>query len=491
MTKRQKNKIKIYKKVGYSFLAFYAMAAIALLTFCADLNMIPWLYMLVAGVVLTIFGVLFIIMQEKFALSILSDVLCTLLAVGCILGCYYINKTNTTIQDVATADTQRYVVSGYVMEDDPAQTIEDAADYRFGLSSTADVENTEKTVQELEKTLGKKLDTEEDKNLFSMVDKLQKGEIDAIILNNAYLGMIADVDKYEWVETGLRELTSVSHEVEAEAETAPDNVPESFVMYLSGIDTYGSVSTRSRSDVNILAVVNTKTKNILLLSTPRDYYVDYSVTGGARDKLTHAGIYGVDASIDALKRLYGIDIEYYLRINFTGFVDIIDALDGVEVYSDYDFTVENIRDYHQGYNQLTGIEALAFARERYSFQEGDYQRAKNQMEVIRAVVDKCTSSSMLANYSSVMDAIAGSFETNMPEDQIASLVKMQLTDMAKWNITSYTVSGTGMYAETYSMPGQELYVIEPDQATVAEAKTLIREVLGTDDKSSYSDESAQ
>ena len=142
------------------------------------------------------------------------------------------------------------------------------------------------------------------------------------------------------------------------------------------------------------------------------------------------------------------------------------------------FTVEPIKDYHQGYNQLTGIEALAFARERYSFEDGDYQRAKNQMEVIRAVIQKCASSSLLANYSSVMDAVAGSFETNMPKDQIAALVKMQLSDMAQWNITSYTVSGNSMYAQTYSMPGQDLYVIEPDAATIEEAKRLIGEIYG-------------
>ena len=230
-------------------------------------------------------------------------------------------------------------------------------------------------------------------------------------------------------------------------------------------------------------VVNTKTKEILLLSTPRDFYVDYSVTGGAKDKLTHAGIYGIDASIDALERLYDIDVNYYLRVNFTGFTDIIDALGGVDVYSEYDFTVQNVREYQEGWNHLTGTEALAFARERYSFADGDYQRGENQMEVIRAVIEKCASSSMLTNYTSVMRAVSGSFETNMPETQIAELVRMQLSDMSGWNVTSYMVSGQSEYAETYSMPGQELYVIIPDQTTVEEAKTKIREVYGTGENS--------
>ena len=480
MMKNQRTKRIRYKLIGYFFIAFYALCAIAFLTFCADLHMFPVTYMVIAAAVFAIFGVIFAIMQEKFILSIVADILCVLLAAGCIFGCYYIHKTNVTLHDVATADKQTDIVSVYVMKEDPAQSIEDAADYSFGISTTIDRKNTDKTVKELEETLGNTLDTQEYDNVFDMADDLKEGKLGAIILNSAYLGIIADVEGYEWAGTDLREITNVAHEAEEEETAAvPDNVPDTFIMYLSGIDTYGGVSARSRSDVNILAVVNTETKNILLLSTPRDYYVEYSVTGGAKDKLTHAGIYGVDASIDALERLYGVDINYYLRINFTGFMDIIDALGGIEVYSDYDFTVEPIKEYHQGYNQLSGIEALAFARERYSFEDGDYQRAKNQMEVIRAVIQKCASSSLLANYSSVMDAVAGSFETNMPQDQIAALVRMQLSDMAQWNITSYTVSGTSMYAQTYSMPGQELYVIEPDQATIEEAKRLVSETMGS------------
>ena len=264
--------------------------------------------------------------------------------------------------------------------------------------------------------------------------------------------------------------------VEDTPTTVPKNIPDSFVMYLSGIDTYGNVGKRSRSDVNILAIVNTETKKVLLLSTPRDAYVEYLATQGAKDKLTHAGIYGVEASMDALERLYDVGIDYYVKINFTGFIEVVDALGGIEVHSDYDFSVVTLKDYKKGYNKLNGIEALAFARERYSFPEGDYQRAKNQMEVIKAVVKKCASSSMLANYGSVMDALAGSFETNMPNAQIAALVRMQLSDHAQWEIISYTTEGTNMQAQTYSMPGQELDVIQLSEESIAMAQQLIENV---------------
>ena len=494
MEGKKRKGLPIRKVVGYSFIAVYAVAAFVLVIFCIGLNMLPVRYLLILGVILAILAVLFAIMQEKFATGIAADVLSVILAVGCIAGCYYVDKMDTTIREVSTTETETDVVSVYVMQDDPAQVLTDAANYQFGITSNIDRENTDKTIEELQGTLGRTLNITEYDSMFTMLDELRSGTVGAIIMNGAYVGIAADVEGYEWVSTGLREITSVAHDVvteQTEEESIPEDVPETFIMYLSGIDTYGGISARSRSDVNILAVVNTRTKNILLLSTPRDYYVEFSVTGGAKDKLTHAGIYGVDVSMDALERLYGIDINYYLRVNFTGFIEIIDALGGVEVYSDYDFTVQNVKEYHQGMNQLDGLEALAFARERYSFAEGDFQRAKNQMEVIRAVINKAASSSLLANYNSVMNAVAGSFETNMPQEQIAALVRMQLSDMASWNITSYTSDGTSMYAETFSMPGQQLYVIEPDSNSVAEAKRLISEVYGTDDQSNVSDESGQ
>lgn len=492
MTNRHRKKQPLRILIGYSFVGLYAAAAVSFLMFCADLNMLPILYIALGIIVLAALGMLFLFMHRKLVLSIASDVLCAVFSVILFAGCYFVYQTGSTVTDVASADGETDVVSVYVMVDDPAQTLQDAAGYTFGISETIDRANTDSTVESLEEETGSKFDITEYNDLFSMMDDLKSGKIGAVVINGAYLGIITDVEDYEWTATELRELTSVAHEVaKEESNTPPEDMPETFVMYLSGIDTYGGVTARSRSDVNILAVVNTRTKNILLLSTPRDFYVDFSVTGGAKDKLTHAGIYGIDASMDALERLYDIDIDYYLRVNFTGFMDIIDALGGVDVYSEYDFSVQNIREYQKGWNHLTGIEALAFARERYSFADGDYQRGENQMEVIRAVIDKCASSSMLTNYTSVMRAVAGSFETNMPEEQIAYLVRMQLSDMSDWNITSYMVSGQSRYAETYSMPGQELYVIVPDEKTVNEAKTFVRKVYGTDAESGGADEGTQ
>lgn len=261
---------------------------------------------------------------------------------------------------------------------------------------------------------------------------------------------------------------------EEKIENAPENMmqPEkdSFLVYLSGVDTYDGMEEEPRSDVNILAAVNTETKKILLISTPRDSYLEFSVTEGTKDKLTNAGVYGTDVSINALEQLYKVKVDYYLQMNFSGFVRIVDALGGIDVYSDYTFTTNENETFQQGYNWLTGERALAFARERYSFAEGDFQRAKNQMEIVRAVIQRAASPAMLLNYNAVMEAIEGSVTVSIPEDRVRELVKMQLSDHAQWEVEFYTVQGEGRYAETFSIPGEEVYVVDLDPTSIETAR---------------------
>lgn len=478
--RRRKVKKKSWKIIGYTTLGLYFLAIICLVGFVANLGMLPMKYLaLLAGLMAALGGIM-AVMHRKQVASVIASVLSVLLIFGCGAGSYYILTAQSAINKVTTAGVQTQAVSVYVKSADSAKKIEDAASYKFGMLNKVDRQNTDKTLKDIGKKLGKELAVTDYENMFGMMDALKNGEIQAIVLNDAYIGVIAEAEGYGWAATDLRKLTTVEHEMQAKpGGNTPNKSSSSFVVYLSGIDREGSVSARSRSDVNVLAIVNTETKNILLLSTPRDSYVDYSVTGGAKDKLTHAGIYGIEASMDALQRLYDINVDYYLRMNFTGFVDIIDALGGVEVNSDYDFTANGGgASFHKGINKLDGKQALAFVRERYSFSDGDAQRARDQMEVIRAIIKKAASSSLLSNYSSVLDAIAGSFETNMPADQISKLVKMQLSDTADWNITSFAPTGTSSSSETFSMPGRNLYVLNLSPESVNEAKAKIKEITG-------------
>ena len=237
------------------------------------------------------------------------------------------------------------------------------------------------------------------------------------------------------------------------------------------------MTAKSRSDVNIIATINTDTREILLVSTPRDYYVPLSISNGVPDKLTHAGIYGIDVCMNTLGMLYDIDINYYFRINFGGFVKVIDALGGITVYSDYDFDSQNTTGYHfnQGTNYVNGEQALVFARERYAFTEGDRQRGKNQMAVIKGVVDKALSPEILTSYSSILSSLDGCFGTNISYEEIAQLLQQQLTGGGDWTIVSYSVDGTGATEKPYSM-SQKAYVMVPDYSTVDKAKDLMAKV---------------
>ena len=398
-----------------------------------------------------------------------------LAAVGAVA--YYGNILHGAVEQATAQEPDRAVVGVYVEADDPAQSLEDTAGYAYG--AAAGEPYGEQAQAALRQRLGE-VEITSCPTAFALADRLKAGEVRAILLGDAYAQALSEAPGYQWTAQRLRQVGSLELELEDTPEplAVPEDLPRRFLVYLSGTDTFGSAATRARSDVNILAAVDTQAKKLLLVATPRDFYVTFPETGGAGDKLAHAGIYGVEASAAALEGLYGVTVDYWVKMNFTGFVELIDALGGVEVYSDQEFTVEPIKTYRQGYNQLTGLEALAFARERYSFPDGDYQRAKNQMEVIRAVVEKCSSFALVQNFRPVLEAAGEHLETNMPKEHLYGLAAQQLGDPGPWTVETYTAQGESAYRETWSMPGQELYVILPGEASVQEAKEKLAAVLG-------------
>lgn len=313
-------------------------------------------------------------------------------------------------------------------------------------------------------------------DIYSLADALYAKTANAIIIDKAFMEVIAETEGYETFLEDVKEIYSteiISYMNIVEKESNLD----SFVLYVSGIDRFGHISATSRSDVNLLLAVNTKTKQIQIINTPRDYYVTFPNSKGMKDKLTHAGLYGVDCSMKTLENLYGVEIDYYVKMNFSGFEAIIDALGGIDVYSEYDFTVEPVKHYKVGMNHLTGLQALAFARERKTFAAGDIQRGKHQMEVVKATINKIISPEILYRYTKVFESVSDTVQTNMSSEDVYQLVKMQLSDMASWEINSYSVTGSGSRAVTFSTPNKQLYVMLPNQSMVTEAKQLINYVL--------------
>lgn len=307
-------------------------------------------------------------------------------------------------------------------------------------------------------------------NLAASTVALEDGGVDTAVLNSAYMDIVRGNNSafYASIEVLATFTVRVKNTTSAQVD-----VTQPFVLYISGIDTYGEIGTVSRSDVNMLMVVNPQTHNVLLVNTPRDYYVQLHGTTGIKDKLTHAGLYGVDMSRQTLEDLYDVSIDAYVRVNFSSLVAIVDAVGGVDVYSDYAF-----KQFSEGQNHLDGKQALAFSRERYSFSEGDRQRGKNQQRVIEAIISKLNNPKNVLNYQAILGAVQGAVQTNIGQDNLARLANQQLDTLRPWKVYSISVDGTGATAATYSMGAQQLYVMIPDQQTIDTAKQKIADTLG-------------
>ena len=464
------------------------MLSVVFMGLLAMTKMVPTIYMLIIGIVLAVIAAIIwlLVWHTRYTGRFIGGTVLAVIMIAILaFGGFYINKTRSAISNISGETTEVTQMAVYVKSDDAADSVEATAGYTYGILSSLDRENTDGAVAHLNSEFGTEVQTKEYAGLTELADGILNGEVNAMLLNSGYLSVYEDMDGYTDFSTKIKEVGTV--DVESTIQSAEESTPiepittanggKVYTIYLSGIDTRGEMTAKSRSDVNIIATVNTDTQEILLVSTPRDYFVPLSISGGAPDKLTHAGIYGIDVCMDTLGMLYDIDINYYFRINFGGFVKVIDALGGITVNSDYDFDSKNILGYHfnKGENYVNGEQALIFARERYAFQEGDRQRGKNQMEVIRGVVKKALSPEILTSYSSILSSLDGCFGTNITYEEIAQILQQQLTNGGDWTIVSYSVNGTGATEKPYSM-SQKAYVMVPDYNTVDKAKSLMEKV---------------
>lgn len=461
------------------------------------LDMLPDKYTVVLVLVLVLLaaltGVLMFVHGKKpvgTARKIIACVLALLIVCGCALiskvaADAYKTVNHVTNSGVTTNARNMYV---FVRKDDPAQSITDAADYTFAIVENYDVKHTEQAIGQIEEDTGNSIEVVRYPMASKLADALLSEEVDALIMNGASVALLIEEEAYEDFTEKIRILRTMPFEQLEEGdttdpvETDPVEVPKGvteapFIVYVSGSDTRSSILDVSRSDVNILMVVNPVTKQVLLLNTPRDYYIPNPAGDGALDKLTHCGLYGVDCSMEALEDLYGVQIGYYGQINFTGFETLVDAVGGVTVYSDQSFKARDTY-ISVGENYLNGAQALDYARERYNVSGGDNGRGKNQMKVIKAVIQKLTTgTTIISNYSDILESLEGMFSTSFTMEEISSLVKMQLGDMASWNIQSFAVTGNGGHDKPYSQYGLTSYVMYPDEDVVSYASELVERVL--------------
>ena len=488
----QKFKFVLGKVLG----GLFAIAAVVLLVGLWKLQMLPTTLVTLAGVLLVLMTALVIVLtwsgRGKVRMTLGIIVAVVGIAVMC-AGSFYIWKAVSTLNNISAGNTETVQMGVYMRDDDARElSSENVGSFQFGILETMDRQSTDSVVEKLNKDLKANIACKEYESPAELVDALLKSEADAIILNQAVLQLLEEIPGYTEKLTKLKEVLVHSVEIKTEnnangeQSAKPDyaSLKDSFAVYISGIDTNGKPSVKSRSDVNIVAVVNPKTRQILLVSTPRDYYVTISspqaYLDGKKDKLTHAGLGGPNASRETLSNLYGIDINYYFKVNFSGFQEIVNALDGITVHSDFDFKSTGggeVYYYHKGDNEMDGKAALAFCRNRYSFVDGDNQRGKNQMAVIKAVIDKAMSPKLLTNYAQILEAVSGSMEMTVPMDVIGDLVSRQLAEGGDWNVVSYSVTGTGGSEASPAAGGTKAYMMYPNQESVDKAKQLIMDLV--------------
>ena len=467
-------KKKIINNISLILFFIYFLIAIFLTINIFKLNMIPFKFAIIIfliGIIFTSVVAFFSLNKKiKWKIKIVFDVILVLISSGLLFANHYIDKT---IDFFKTITSDNYEVENYyvlALKESSLENEKDLLDKKVGI-----VENLG-TINEALDELKSKVTFEsvKSKGIFDLGNSLLSKDVDAILIADYHKSILDE--EIENFENEVKIIYKIK--LKKESTTKAENVDvtkQSFNIFLSGIDTFGEIDSIARSDVNMVVTINPVTKQVLLTSIPRDYYVELSCYH-EKDKLTHAGMYGIDCSTGTIENLLDINLNYYVRVNFSSLIKLVDVLDGISVYSDYDFNTYGYQ-FYKGYNNVNGEYALAFARARYNFIDGDRQRVKNQQAVISAIADKALSPAIISKYTSILDAMKNSFQTNMSMSEIQNLAKFQIDKMPKWTISSISLNGSDSSNYTYSYGSQLLYVMEPDKTTVDYAKETIKKVM--------------
>lgn len=456
---RQENK----KSIG--FMIFAIILSVILVVFTGGLiyqifklQILPDNILIPIILVLILLTMIFVLLINFSTHGLVSKILCSLMVVVLSavygLGNYYLYSTNTTLETVTDQENKaKNTVSVVALNSSGLEDVNSLEGSKLGVLKTIGNEATKKSLTDLKKnnvTYTKKTYD----NMLGMLKALYDGEVDAIVLNEAYRSNVCDLEDYTNFNNDAKVIHKTVYYTKENSSSlaVSDITSKPFNILISGNDSFGSLDENARSDVDMLVTINPVTSTILLTSIPRDSYVkevcnDYACNYGAYDKLTHTGIYGVDTTKDTIENMLDIDINYVYRVNFTSMIDIVDALGGVDVtvpegmaVSKF-YTNSNLEGVHEGENRLDGKRALAYSRERKAYLDGDLQRARNQQQVLQAMFKKATSPEIIKNYTSLLKALVGAFDTNMTTQEITSFIKYQIQAKPSWKFEQFVLKG--------------------------------------------------
>ena len=463
MPKKNVNNGKKSNRVISKFLTIFMIAALALLIFqIINLNLLPMKLMVLVSLVLIILTLIVILVLNfkacKFFSRLLMGLIALCMCTGLAFGNYFIFKTDNTFEKVTSlADSKATSTSIVVLKTSSIEKEKDLAGAKIGTIMDMDEEATSRMLKDLDSDKIK-YTTKDYSSLDDMMEALYDNEVDAICLNEKYRGILHEGDSYFNFQTDSRVVHQNVYYTKVTKKDNPSDpvnniTKDAFTVLVSGNDSYGTLQdSNTRSDANLLLTVNPKTGTILMTSIPRDYYVELvcpdneeqACPEGSYDKLTHSGLMGVKSTEKTIEKALGITINYNIRINFSSVVSLVDALDGIDLDIKKGEEVDIFYTNSQpglsvGKHHVDGETALAFARERHAYADGDNQRVRNQQKVFKAMFKRMISPKMITNYGKFMDALAVAFDTNLSGNEISKFVKYELNTMPKWKIESYAI----------------------------------------------------
>lgn len=468
--RRKSDKKKKVNIVSIIIFIILLLISIGVIGTVLSLGILPLKYLIPLLIILILlyFGVGKLIFTKKIKIwvKIVLDVISIILIFIYIFVFYYLNST-LHFMDMIQAEnyqTENYYV--LVHKDSSIEELEEIKN--IGILE----KNDEKYNDALNK-LNEKHETNQTKykTYIELGNSLIKKEVESILMSASYKDIVSEI--IEEFSNNVKIIYTIETKSESEIEIKEKNITdEPFNIYISGIDIYGDITSVSRSDVNMVMTVNPKAHTILLTSIPRDYYVRLHGTTGTKDKLTHAGLYGVNMSIETIEDLLDEEIDYYVRVNFTTLINLVDAVGGIDIYSDTAFRAytDPTCYFTVGNMHLGGKCVLAYARERFAYSDGDRHRVRNQQDVISAIMKKALSSrTLITKYTNILESMGDSFQTNIPSENIYELINKQLDTMPNWTFDTYSLNGYDSSGKTYTFGDQILYVMEPEETTITEA----------------------
>lgn len=488
-----KEQNKVLRGIGIVLSILLVVASFYLLYQLIKINVLPTKLLFLITIIFVLLDAIFALLLCYYTRAIVSKIICVVITLvlifGSCMGGYYISKTGSLLTNITNVTKHaKNTVSVVVKQSSDIKDKSQLNGLSVGTLRTIGTQGSSKALKELSKD-GIVMNQNEYDSLSAMLEAFYNGEVDSIIINESSRSQILDMESYADFDNNTKVVYQTSYKVENtdKANAVSDITSKPFNVLISGSDTRGGFDENGRSDVIMVATVNPKTSTILLTSVPRDFYVTTACDAadgcmqGALDKITHTGIHGTNTTKRTVEQLLGIEINYTFKVGFDAVTELVDAVGGVDVTVAPGYAVDHFAcmynlSVHEGVNHLNGEQALAFARERYAYTEGDRQRTKNQQLVLMGIVDKITSPSIVQNYSSIMDAMSNTFSTTMSSSEISDLIKYQINNNPKWKIEQYMVDGTGdtlMCAEL----GDAASVMVPNQSTVKMAKDKINAVL--------------